>query len=773
MRAFHFLLCVQIVCGLVLRSAAAEDAPRLAKLTEAGLSLASTNLHFLSDIRERPTARLEFDKHDGPIANLVAQILESTHYVGAERASDPTLSSNLLHRYIESLDGLHLHFTEEDIAEFASHRESLYPDLKKGRTDAALTIFQRFLDRVNQRVAYVQNLLENEVFTFDGEDRYDLNRKAAPRPKDLEAARQLWRQHLRYEILQDKLAKVKPEEIASKLARRYARLLRTFKNMDGQDVLEIYLSALGHVFDPHSDYQSKRTYDNFNINMSLSLSGIGAVLTEEDGYCKILELKPGPAMNSKLLKNGDRIVAVAQGDAEAVDTVEMKLSKVVDMIRGKKGTEVRLTVIPVDTPDERRVVSIVRDDIKLEDQEAKARIIDVLAPDGKTVRIGLLDLPSFYSDFEADRNDPNRKSSTTDVRKLLRKLVAENVEGVILDLRRNGGGSLTEAVDLTGLFIKEGPVVQVRESSRSRRRPEVDRDTDPAVEYAGPLLVLTSRFSASASEILAGALQDYGRAVVVGDSSTHGKGTVQTLSALDRWMQRSYEDFRGGAGALKYTIRKFYRASGSSTQLEGVTPDIVLPSVNNYAEVGEKSLDNPLAWDTIRAVDFEKVNLVQSLLAELRTRSEKRVATDKDFDYVREDIEQYKRLLKDRTVSLNEGRSLQERDEQEARRKAREADLKQRRDPEEKVYEISVKLALQEGLPEPVAKTNQVASVTAPDGTTPSATEPSTDPEDDAHDSPTRVPPVDVTMKEARRILLDLIRLNREGQAVAKITAGN
>src|SRR5438094_5754803 len=430
-----------------------------------------------------------------------------------------------------------------------------------------------------------------------------------------------------------------------------------------------------NVYDPHSDYLGKSKLDNFAMSMNLSLFGIGALLESEDGYCKIKELKPGPALRSKKLKPGDRIVGVAQGDSEPVDVVDMKLSKVVEMIRGPKDTKVRLTVLPVDAtdPSARVEVLLVRDKIKLEDEEAKAKIIELSAKDQTVTRLGIIDLPSFYAGFDLKDSSPTQlassneragaKSTTEDVARLLKKLMAEKVAGVILDLRHNGGGSLEEAINLTGLFIKEGPVVQVQDAEGNLIK---DEDNDPSVLYDGPLIVLTDRFSASASEILAGALQDYGRALIVGDSSTHGKGTVQSLIQLEPYVHR-LSDSTNNPGALKVTIRKFYRASGSSTQLKGVIPDLVLPSLNNYAEVGEASLENPLPWDTIDSAKYEKLNLIQPVVPELQKRSTERVAADKDFAYLQEDIEIYRKYLADKSVSLNEEARRKEMKENEER----------------------------------------------------------------------------------------------------------
>lgn len=512
------------------------------------------------------------------------------------------------------------------------------------------------------------------------------------------------------QVLDAKLEKSRHEDILKTLTRRYNRTLRALKQYDAEDVLQLYLDALAHSYDPHSDYFGKSEVDNFAINMNLSLFGIGATLSTEDGYTVIREIKPGsPAEKSRQLKVGDKIVAVAQGEKEPVDVIDEKLNRVVEQIRGPKNTEVRLTVIPSDAPDPsaRKIVKILRDEIKLEEQEAKAKLVELPDSNGKIHRVGVVDLPSFYANFPIDgRKQGSVKKTSTDVEKLVRKLKEEKMDGLILDLRRNGGGSLEEAVKLTGLFIKEGPVVQVKDA---KGRPIVDEDEDSSVLYDGPMLVLTSRFSASASEIVAGALQDYGRAIVVGDSTTHGKGTVQTLQSLSQWTRARNSNLEHDPGATKITIRKFYRASGASTQFKGVTPDIVLPNVNNYADVGESSLPNALPYDTIPSAQFDKLSLIQPHLTELSRRSSERVAREKDFEYVREDIERYKKLKDEKFVQLNETVRLKEKEENKARAEARKKELQARDEKLPTTYEITLKLADLPGLPPPMTNKTVVA----------------------------------------------------------------
>jgi carboxyl-terminal processing protease len=723
---------------------------------------------------------------DSNIVRMVGQILRRQHYVKVPFNDD--LSEKFFDRYVDSLDNQRIFFLQSDLEEFAKYRDQLDDMVADtGDSSPARLIFNRFRERLDQQYDYAMELLKTEKFEFNGEDRFALDRKKGARPRDLDEARQLWRDRLRYEYLQEKLNKEKPDEIVKSLTRRYNRILRAIHDWDNNDVMQVYLTALAHVYDPHSDYMGKDELENFSIGMKLSLFGIGALLQSEDGTCTIKSLTPGgPAERSKKLKPNDKIVAVAQGTNAPVDVVDMKLNKVVELIRGAKGSEVRLTVVPADAPDRstRKIISIVREEIKLEDQAAKAKIFDL--PNGtdahgneQTIRVGYIDLPSFYSGFELEgrRGSSEQKSTTADVAKLLRKLAQEKVGGVILDLRRNGGGSLEEAINLTGLFIKEGPVVQVRDPSG---QVVADEDTDPAVWYDGPLIVLTSRFSASASEILAGALQDYGRALLVGDSTTHGKGTVQSLLQLRPFFRQSGIVTTNDPGALKITIRKFYRASGASTQLKGVTPDIILPSVNDTLEVGESSLDNPLAWDTIEPAKYDKLNRVEPYLPDLKKRSDQRLATDLDFAYLREEIERFKKARAEKSVSLNEAFRLKEKQEADDRIKARKKELASRHDPPSKVYDITLKLADEPGLPPPTVRTNTTSAIKTNDAktlviakdtnaelghaTSASGIAATAAGDDDAEPD---VAPVDISLEEVKRILIDYIGLLKKANGVA------
>jgi carboxyl-terminal processing protease len=740
------------------------------------------------------------DVVDGRIAWVTASLLEQHQYL--RKHFDDSVSSKFLDRYLEALDPQHLHFLQSDLAAFEIYRTNL-DDLTLakngiGDTRPACVIFNRFVKRLQQRVEYADELLKTDKFNFDNDERILINRHEQPYPKNLDEARKLWRERLRFEYLQEKLGKIdarkKParetttvpgqpkktdhEDIVDTLSHRYHRNLHTFAEWDHDDVLQVYLTTLAHVYDPHSDYFGKAQLDSFSIGMNLSLFGIGAELGSEDGYCTIRRLLPGgPASKSKKIKEKDRIVAVGQGEAKPVDVVDMSLNKAVQLIRGPKGTEVRLTVIPAGASSaERTVVTLIRDEIKLEDQEAKAKLIEMPGSSGETLRLGVIDLPSFYASFDPnnDRGKSEPKSTSADVEKLLKKLKQENVNGVVLDLRRNGGGSLEEAVRLTGLFIKEGPVVQVRDAGPKGSIQE-DGDRDPSVAYDGPLIVLTSRFSASASEIVAGALQDYGRALIVGDVSTHGKGTVQSVQPLRPLMRLSEKVLTNDPGALKVTIKKFYRASGASTQLKGVEPDIVLPSIANESkDIGEKALDNPLEYDVIPSSKFDKLTMVAPYVPELRKRSSQRVAADTEFQYVREDIEHFKKLQADKSVSLNEKERLREKEEEEARQKARDKERLARKESNEKVYELTLRLAGVPGLPPPMQKTNAAVAklaATAPGtlGTnlaaapnTPKAvSEPNEETEED------KPSPVDVDMVEAEHIMVDYLSLLPKSHVVA------
>jgi carboxyl-terminal processing protease len=706
------------------------------------------------------------------ITRLTTSLLERSQF--SHHPLDSELASKFLDSYLDALDGARALLLQSDVDEFAKYRATLAQATKTaGDTTPAHLIFARYLQRLEQRVDYVTKTLKTAKFDFTGHDTFTVDRTKAPRPRDLAAATELWRQQLRSEYLQEKLADKKPDQIVTALTRRHTQQLKTVKALDSDEVLEIYLNALAHVYDPHSDYMGHEQMESFSIAMNLKLFGIGAVLEMEDGFCKIRELVPGgPAAKSGLLKPGDRIVAVAQGTKEPVDIVNMPLPRAVELIRGPKGSSVTLTILAAGAAEGAvsKKTTLVRDEIKLEDQEAKASIMDLPAGKGGPLRVGVIDLPSFYA--EMGRQGDGHRSATADVAALLTKLKAEHVGGVVLDLRGNGGGSLEEAINLTGLFIRKGPVVQTRGPDGDI---ELGQDNDPAVLYDGPLVVMISRFSASASEILAGALQDYGRALVVGDSSTFGKGTVQNVLPLARAMDRGGLAYSYDPGALKVTIRKFYRPSGASTQLRGVASDIVLPSTSDFGEVSESSLKDPLKWDTVPAARFEAVNQVKPYVPTLKERSAKRVTATKSFAFLAEEIARLKKDLADKTVSLNEAERRKEMAEAKARREQREKASKALQADRPVTYKITVKSASTPGLPAPVAAVEKGSGDAA--GAPLAASNKSgkkpqtirTHPVDGPAGTATKNTPVDdILLDEGVQILSDYVGLLRGGAAKAQ-----
>ncbi len=679
------------------------------------------------------------------IARITTSLLAQSQL--AHHPLDTQLAGKLLDHYLDSLDSTRTLFLKADVDEFNAMRATLADSTRAtGDTRAAHVIFGRYIERLKQKVAFDTALLRAGGFTFTGHDTFTFDREHADRPADLPAAHELWKQALRAEVLQERLAEKPVPDVAKTLIRRHEQQLKTVSGLGDDDVLEIYLDALAHVYDPHSDYLGKESMESLSIAMNLSLFGIGATLANEDGTCTIHELVPGgPAALSGALKTGDRIVAVAQATGATVDVTAMPLTRIVQLIRGPKGTPVTLTVLPpVGAPGGARTVRLIRAEVQLADQQAKARIIDLPQAGAPPLRLGLIDLPSFYS----GKDDRGGSGATADVGRLLDKLRAEQVRGVVLDLRKNGGGSLQEAIDMTGLFIKKGPVVQTRDSSGSI---EVGADHDGSVRWAGPLVVLTSRLSASASEILAGALQDYGRAVVVGDTSTFGKGTVQTIVPLANVMDRAGMGHAFDPGALKLTISKFYRPSGGSTELRGVASDLVLPSPTEAAPVGESKLADPLPWDTVPAVPFDRLNQVASALAALRASSTQRLAADPGFQDLGRQVDRLRKRLATGTVSLNEAERRREQTEDKRLDDAIAAEVK-RQARTLTMYEITVKDAGRGGLPAPLA----AGGPASPDaGAAPAAASHA-----DFDVDPTERHPADqLVLNEALHVLADYVQL--------------
>ncbi len=609
-------------------------------------------------------------------AKLVYGLLSDSRYAYRPRALDDALSADMYKRYLETLDPGKQFFTAADVAGFDVYKLKLDDAIKGGDLSPAYTIFDTYKKRVDERVAYARGLLKQPAnFVFDGQDRYDYDRKDAPWPADAAAVDALWKQSVRNDWLRLKLAGKKPEEIGKTLDKRYANLAKSVLDFKGEDVFQAFVNSYANAIDPHTDYLTPKSADNFNMTMSLSLDGIGAQLQKQDDVVAIREVIPGgPAARSNLVKPGDRIVGVGQGDNGAVeDVIGWRIDDVVAKIRGKKGTKVRLDVIPAEAgldSKPNRIV-LVRDKVRLEEQAAKSEIIDIpAAQDAPAKRIGVIKLPGFYQDFEGRRKNANDYASATrDVGKLLTKLRADKVDGVVLDLRNNGGGSLNEAIELTGLFIDRGPVVQVRESGG---RVSVEGDSDTGIAWEGPLAVLINRGSASASEIFAGAIQDYGRGLVIGET-TFGKGTVQNLVDLDRWPANEGARF----GQVKLTIAQFFRVSGGSTQNKGVVPDLAFPVSVDATEFGESTYDNALPWTKIAAVPHTSYGNFSPLLPKLEQLHSARIGEDKEFQWWSQDVAQFREERAKKSLSLNEAERRAERDRDDAKRKQRQAERKE------------------------------------------------------------------------------------------------
>lgn len=605
----------------------------------------------------------------GKEAKVVSFILDNNHY---RRISlNDSLSAVILDQYIESLDNNKTYFTAADIAEFEKYKYKIDDFTKAENVSPAYDIYNVFKDRFDQRMDYVLKHLVKETFDYTKDEYYETDRSKAPWPKTEDELNDVWRKIIKNQALSLKLAGKKQEEIQKTLTERYERLVKTYtRDVNSEDIFSMYMNAITESYDPHTNYMSPSMAERFKQSISLSLEGIGARLQTENDYTKVVEILPGgPAEKSKLIKVNDRIVSVGQGeDGEMVDVIGWRIDDVVKLIKGPKGTKVRLGILPAETGvgGPIKEFTLVRDKIKLEDQQAKKQMIHY-QKDGKTMNLGVITLPSFYMDFDAyQKGDPNYNSTTRDVQRLIKELQREGMHGLVLDLRNNGGGSLAEAIDLTGIFIKNGPVVQVKNSAN---KIEVGADDDPTIVYQGPLVVLTNRFSASASEIFAGAIQDYNRGVVVGES-TYGKGTVQTVIDLGKFIN----DPNGEVGQLKLTFQKFYRVTGSSTQHKGVMPDIKLPSALDPEQFGESSQPSALPWDEIKGTLYQKTPIVNTrLLAELNKSYNNRLKTDPNLGRFVDSTAVARKSMKDTRVSLNE--AVRKKEIEEAQKRAGEAKL--------------------------------------------------------------------------------------------------
>jgi len=585
------------------------------------------------------------DEQHPQASQLITAILVNYHY--RKPLIDNNFSEQVFDTFLKKLDANHNYLLTEDVTSFEKYRYEIDNSLRIGDVSPAYSMFNTFLVRWVERYQFALKQLQQPLdFTIDEEYFYD--RTEANWVSSTKELDDIWRKRVKNDVLNLKLAGKETDEIKNLLAKRYKASMRRMAQSNSQDVFWYFMNSVAQTVEPHTNYFSPRVAENFEIDMKLSLDGIGAVLQSEDVYTKIVRLVPkGPADKTGEVKADDQIVAVGQGENPLVDVIGWRLDDVVDLIRGEKGTVVKLEVLPKNSgaDSNTKIVSITRDTVKLEEQSAKAEVIEVVR-DGKTKRFGVIDIPKFYIDFEAMyKGKPDYKSTTRDVRKLIKELEAEKVSGIIVDLRYNGGGALIEATQLTGLFIDKGPVVQERSY---QNEISVRGDSDEGTNYDGPLAVLVNRSSASASEIFAAAIQDYGRGIILGEQ-TFGKGTVQVIKSLD---QRRKEG-EAGMGQLKFTYSKFYRINGESTQHKGVIPDITFPSAFSGEDYGESSQPNALPWDTISPVDYLPVANINKLFPLLKGAHKNRIATDKEFRYLIEDINEYLEHNNDKSVSLN------------------------------------------------------------------------------------------------------------------------
>ena len=596
-------------------------------------------------------------------SRLVYGLLSDSRYAYRPRALDDALSQDILKRYLEALDPGKVFLTAQDVAGFSKYATTLDDAIKSGQVDPAWAMFAVYRMRVGERIAYARGLLKGG-FDFSGNERYEYDREHAPWAASGAALDTLWKQSVKNDWLRLKLAGKKPEEIRKTLDKRYANVLDGVGEIKGEDVFQSFLNAYAASIDPHTDYMTPRSAENFNMQISNSLEGIGAVLFKQDDVILIREIVPGgPAARSGKLKPGDRIVGVGQNaSGEMKDVIGWRTDDAVDLIRGAANTQVRLDIVPAEAPLDSKParVLLTRAKVRLEDARAKAETIVVPAANGEPVRrIGVIKLPGFYQDIDARRRrDSDYASATRDVARMLAQFRAQKMDGVVLDLRGNGGGSLSEAIELTGLFIDKGPVVQVRESGG---RISVEDDRDAGVAWDGPLAVLINRGSASASEIVAGAIQDYGRGLIIGETS-FGKGTVQNMVDLDRWPANEQARF----GQVKLTIAQFFRPGGSSTQNKGVVPDVAFPTSVDAGEYGESTYDNALPWTRIAAAPHMQYGNFAGLLGKLDARHDARVAKDVEYQWWVEDVAKFRAEAAKKSVSLNEAERRAERDKFDA-----------------------------------------------------------------------------------------------------------
>ena len=601
-------------------------------------------------------------------SNLATKFLANWHY--KDTRLDDELSEKIFDGYLDLLDPNYSFFLESDIETFAPYRLRLDDALQHSDPTPAYEMFNVYVERVKERVEFARAQLKQPMdFTID--ENYMWDREDTKWAKSEAELNEFWRQRVKNDYLRLRLADKDDEAIIETLDDRYENLDRRISELNSDDIFQFFMNAFAQSIEPHTAYMSPRSSENFEISMRLSLEGIGALLGRENEYTSIASVVPGgPADTEGSLKAGDKVLAVGQGhDGKMQDVVGWRVDDVVELIRGPKHTIVMLEVLHEDSGPEgpTETIEIVRDEVKLEEQAAKSRIIEVPGENEELIKVGVIDLPVFYLDFSGRaKNLPDYRSSTRDVRKLINEMKAEGIEGLVVDLRNNGGGSLLEATTLTGLFIDEGPVVQVRNSSG---RISTEEDTDPGMAWDGPLAVLVNRYSASASEIFAAAIQDYGRGLIIGET-TFGKGTVQNLVDLDDYAPSGDA---GKMGQLKITMAQFFRVNGGSTQNRGVEPDIQFPSAGDPEDYGERSLENALPWTSIPTASYEREGELDRMVAVTDFRYQDRIASDQEFAWLLSDVEEFNLNKDKKDISLLETTRREEMAKDEAKRAARKA----------------------------------------------------------------------------------------------------
>ena len=585
---------------------------------------------------------------DKTTARLITQMVEQYHI--SQGSIDDNISSKMLDRYIEEWDPQKNYFLKSDIEQWENYRKQLDDLIKQGDVSFAFEVFKHFVKRLDERVEYAHKLIDQE-YDFTTNEEIDSDPDLIPWANDLEQMNERWRKRIKYELLLQKISDKTMEEAREAIHKKYRSFALLMHQYDREEVMEVFLSSLTHCFDPHSSYMSPKTMKDFEITMSLSLEGIGAQLRSEDGYTIVAEIISGGAADKdKRLTPGDKITAVGQETGDMVDIVNMKLTNVVQLIRGKPGSKVRLKVET--ESGEVKTYELTRQKIELNSSAVQGKIVDLKDKNGVETKIGIVNIPSFYRDFsQANTGRRDFRSTAFDVNKVLTDFRKKGVNAVIVDLRWNGGGALSEAIDVSGLFINEGPVVQIKQPNGRVRTHD---DELPGVAWAGPLVVVCNRLSASASEIFAGVIKDYERGIIVGDTTTHGKGTVQNVMPVSKQMFQIFKQ-ADDRGALKLTIQQFYRVNGESTQNRGVVSDIVLPSKLDHRDLGESFLDNALPFDKIPAAKFADTDMVTSnMVNELKKRSKERILSNKDFIKLDKQIKQFIAYKDRKSIPLNE-----------------------------------------------------------------------------------------------------------------------